>query len=219
MTITKQRLGVCGVMMGLCVALPQVSAAASYENVFVTPTDPEAYTVVDEPYLMRAYHGVLNGFPHTYKLVLESAQDVTFTLVLPRHLSEPVFSLLMVKQQGQDVEEIWRQSSAGMSWEKDYVAKTGDTYLVGETYTELLLPGTYYVEVSNGDNEGAYVMRFGFDPVPYNRGYGDALHEVAATKDFFGKTILSAWWSPYYYVPTFLLLLAWWLWGVYRRRG
>jgi len=197
---------------------PQTAAAASYENIFVTPTDPDAYTTIDEPFLLRAYHGTLEGFPHTYRLVLESTQDVTFTFVLPTHQKQqPNFSVLVVTQATSGVTELWRESSTEMAFTRDYVARTGDTYLVGDTFTRTLDPGTYYIEVSNGDNEGKYVMRFGFDPVPYNLGYGAALRDALATKHFFGTSSIRALMSPFYYIPGFLLLLCWYLWRRYRK--
>lgn len=217
MTIAKTQWSALVILM-LCVGAlwwPQ-RVAAQYESVFVTPTDPDAYTLVDEPYLMRSYHGTLDGFPQGYTLSLESRQDITFTLTLPKHGDTPrQFSLLVVQQATSGVTEVFRENTKEMTWTTDFVARTGDTYWVSDTFTRELAPGTYYIEVSNGDNEGAYALRFGFDPPPYSLGYRHALKAVWETKQFFNKPFILVLQSPYYYVPILLLLAAWLLW---RRR-
>jgi hypothetical protein len=203
-------------MVGLCLwSLPGVARASAV--VMVTPPEVDSYTTIDEPALKRSYFGTLTGFPHTYRFTLTEQTEVTFQIAEP-DIFQPAGapSVIVVHEVERGVEEVARLSASEVGKEAETVYATGDTYRLGERFTELLQPGAYLVEVSNGDNEGKYVLHFGSEAVDDGLGYVGTLKQVYAIKRFFDKPAIMVLQSPYYYVPTMLLLVAglWW----YRRR-
>lgn len=215
--MTNAKLLIFLLCFGALCAVAPAEAAASYGSVFVTPPDSDSQTTVDDPYLKNAFFGQLTGYPHTYRINLDTAQLVTFTIAEP--VSEPQVgnaAILVVKEEERGVSEVARLWPTDAAWEEEFVIRTGDTYRVGGTFREELSPGSYLIEVSNGDNLGRYVLRFGEEPRPDQLGFFGTLKEVRDTKRFLGKPFYTVLASPYYYVPTLLLLLVGVLW--YRRR-
>ncbi len=195
--------------------LPQLALA--YNVVMVTPPDVDSYTTIDAPELERAYYGDLLGFPQTYRIVLASSSEVTFQIAEPdiEQMYGPV-SVIVVREVERGVEEVARLDANAIGEVTERVHSTGDSYRLGERFTETLEPGTYLIEVSNGDNLGKYVIRFGTEPLPESLGYIGTLKQIYAIKQFFGKPAVAVLQSPYYYVPTILLMVLLFVW--YRRR-
>ncbi len=193
------------------------SAVSAYSVVMVTPPEVDSYTTVDEPAALRAYYGVLKGFPHTYRFTLDAATEVTFQIAEPA-IMQPAGSpsVIVVREVERGVEEVARLNASEVGKETETVYATGDTYRLGERFTQTLETGTYLVEVSNGDNDGKYVLRMGTLPVEDGLGYFGTLKQIHTIKQFFNKPSLLVMQSPYYYVPGLLLIAigGWW----YRRR-
>lgn len=202
--------------LSIFLVFPGISLAAS--PVFVTPTDADALTTIDEPALERTYYGTLAGFPHGYKLVLPTSQTITFEIREPASggaLQNMSGIVVSVEERG--VTEIARLHARDAAWEPMFDYTTGDRYRVGGVFTKELQPGTYLVEISNGDNDGRYALSIGDVPNPRSAGYFGTLREIYRTKQFLGKPFFMVLTSPYYYIPSLLLLLiGWWY---YRRRS
>lgn len=221
MMINKLRLTVLRFMQAACVGLvllllPQLASA--YDVVMVTPPDVDAYTTIDEPQYERAYYGILSGFPQTYRIVLASSTEITFQIAEP-DIEQPVgpVSVIVVREVERGVEEVARLDANAIGEVTEQVRSTGDSYRLGERFTQTLEPGAYLIEVSNGDNLGKYVIRFGTEPLPERLGYLGTLKQIYAIKQFFGKPGIMVLQSPYYYVPTILLIVLTLMW--YRRRS
>ena len=198
------------VLWSLCL-LPNTVLAS--DKVFVTPPQVDAYTYIDEPQLLMAYYGELDDFPHTYVITLSEATFITGQLLEPNSdNARQNISGLLVREAERGVEEVARFPANSSDWEKQFVFTTGDSYLLGPAYTGTLEPGVYYLEVSNADNLGKYVFQIGTEANPERIGYFGKLKEVYTIKKFLGKPVVMVLQSPYYFVPTLILLasLFWW---------
>ncbi len=203
-----------GILLGLLLVPGFVFAST---NVFVTPPEVDAYTYVDDPTRFRQYYGELANFPHTYVLTLTEPTEVVVQIMEPA--SDEAYQNtngLIVREVERGVEDVARLYTSDTNWEKIYVFKTGDSYRLGPAYRDTLPAGTYYVEVSNGDNAGKYVLQLGTNEYPNALGYVGTLKEIATLKAFLGKPAIAVLQSPYYFVPVFLLLSVVTYW--YRRR-
>jgi hypothetical protein len=196
-------------------AVPGITLA--YDSVFVTPPEVDSYEFIDDPLRLRSYYGELKDFPHTYVITLAEQTDIAIQILEPKsHVALQNMNGLIVREVERGVEDIARLYSSPTGWAPKYVAATGDTYRLGPAYSGTLEPGTYYIEVSNGDNAGKYVFQIGTVKSAERTGYFGKLKEIYLIKKFLGKPAVLVLQSPYYYVPTLILLGIALFW--YRRR-
>lgn len=166
--------------------------------------------IVENVLNSKAYYGELDNFPHTYELEIKEATAFRVQILEPDiEESENIHNLIVVKKKKRGgVDEVVRLNYKEADWEvfKDKIG--GDKYRDGGSYESELEAGSYIVEVSTNRNKGKYVLVFGRLEGVSGQGYFKRLHSIYEVKKFFGKSSISVFQSPFYYVPSILLLLA-----------
>lgn len=196
---------------------PVLAAAAS--PTFVTPTDSDAYTQIDEPTIQHAYYGELHDFPHSYKVITDKPLVLSLEILEPNiKRAHQNMNGIIVREVERGVEEVARLQAHSAEWETSFDAKTGDSYRHGGSFNQEIPPGTYYIEVSNGDNAGNYVLQVGTEVDPQEVGLLSTMKDIYKIKRFFGKPFFMVLQSPYYYVPALLIAFLTFVWYQRRRK-
>ncbi len=191
----------------------------AYDPVFLTPPAVDSVITVDDPVTLRAYYGTLLDFPHTFRFTLDEPQVLRLQIMEPdSRQANQVMSGIIVREVERGVAEVARLSSSDATWEDFYDMKTGDAYRLGGNYKATLEPGAYLFEVSNGDNVGKYVLVMGVTPDPRGPGFFETLKEIYQVKRFLDKPFFMVLASPYYYVPSIILLVLAGVWYERHRR-
>lgn len=214
---TRFRLAVTAVFAALFFISAPVAAA--HVPVLIREASPSAAVLIDDPELSTAFYGTLTGFPHTYEI--RSSEP----FLLHVEVREPDVSdardnvsgiIVMERPEGGRVEEVARLSSPA-PWPSEFEFWGGDRYRVGPTFEREVRSGTYRIEVSTPDNDGArYVLVVGTRE-ELTLGYGELLGRIGDVKAFFGKSRIALVESPFAYVPV-LIALSVLIFFVVRRR-
>lgn len=193
----------------------------AYVPTFVSPEHVDDHPAAEEIGKQYNFFGELAGFPHTFLIPVKyDDTEVSITVLSPQNAKNPAnLSGILVQKEQRGVSEVARLHYRDFQWES-VMDRTGrDRYLAGGRFTGTLNKGEYLFEVSNGDNRGRYVVLIlqGEAEPQSRRGYFSVLRDVAQIKSFLGKSPLHALESPYYLVPTLLILsFVGWYW--YRSR-
>lgn len=164
------------------------------------------------------FFGTLERFPHTYVVVTDETQSVSLSVVVPASAESDIRpGVLIVRQALRGVEEVARLKADLDSWSTWYDWITNDTYLRGPTFTGMLEPGSYLIEVQTPDNQGSYALQIGTGVPIETAGYFGTLRALPAIKRWHGKSPWRSVESPMVYIPLVGLVLigvgVWW----YRR--
>lgn len=175
---------------------------------FTAPAAVDDYVEVSASGVPYTFYSTLQNFPHTYQVPLTESAVLRVQVMVPR--IEGVLadrSIIVLRQEKRGVSEVARMHYAAAPWEQLRDRSTGDTYETGEVFEEELTPGTYLIEVSTGENVGPYALQVqaGESVAHERRGYIRTLTDVARIKQFFQKSPLAVFQSPFYYLPTLLL--------------
>lgn len=198
---------------------PEVASA--YRAEFPAPERYEDTIIVEEPEIQRSYFGILDNFPHTYRLTAEEPFILSVALYEPDDREVALDkSLIIVKdEKRQGVSLVARLAAGEASWEP-YIDRIGnDHYRSGGIWSGELPEGTYLVEVSTPDNRGKYMLSVGTERPWGIRAYVGAIADLFLVKRFLGQSYLSVLLSPLVYAPlgvVFLMGISWWYW---RRHG
>lgn len=190
--------------------LPTTSLA--YNPIVAEPAAVyEPISIEGDVFVEHNLLGDLEGAPDLY----EFSSDVAFTFqaqLKQKAGGEYPFALILVRQNDTDdgVIEIARQGARLEDWTTEHYLSLGMALSEAPVLERELTPGTYRLEVSTPDNEGAYMLVTGEETV--RSGWWAKFTAVFITQMHFGVFPLLAVLSPYVAIPVLLLLtLALWL--------
>jgi len=156
--------------------------------------------IVEKPEISKAYYGKLDGRPAWYKIQNEKEFNLYLNILAP-DLNDAQTDFRVEVTKDNSVVFVLE----GGEWERFFEEFAGDSYLRGPELEKIVEAGTYYVTVSNPDNQGRYCLAVGkaesFPPA-----------EIAKTifvlprikKDFFDKSPFTAFFNL---VGLFLLII------------
>lgn len=193
------RLLVVGLLVGV-----SATVVAYQADQFVPPAPYEIMVIDTNPQTERTLLGSLEGFPDMYEV--QSAEAFTLTLQLAAVPTEsvPQFSGLIIRVLDEGIEEVGRFRSVDTEWELQGNPATGLTEAVGPRYEAELPAGTYRIEVSTPSNQGKYLLTLGTED---SAGYFTSVRSVAATYDFYDRSALAMFRSPYIHYPVGIVVL------------
>lgn len=186
------------------------------EAEIVQPESPADSIVIDAA-VDTWYFGVLEDDPHEFMLYLDKPLEAKFEVYVPRtNTATQTHAAIIVKQATRGVTEVARLSAADASWESFFDFSMGARYQRGGSYSGMLEPGIYTIEVHSPDNHGPYALRFGDSGSLSGLGYFEKLRELYAVGQLQGRPVIAMLYSPYLYVPLLLVVaVGVWFW---RRR-
>jgi len=192
--------------------VPVLPEFASYDD---------AKTIVS-PDISRAYYGELTSFPHRYEFVIEENNRDLFVEVLVPDIEAAANNIdaIIVKQHDAGyVDEVARLSAKDATWESFYEWFGGDSYRRGPGFEKTVEPGKYILEVFNANNVGKYVLVVGKKEDFSEVSIFETQQRIYEVKRFYGKSPLAVLQSPFYYVPTsVIILIALILWYRHRKQ-
>lgn len=208
-------------LLALVVLVP--SLADAHWPIVRESVSQHAVETVRDPAWSRAYYGVLEGHPHTYEFTVAATSTIFIQTLLPDVPDDTVFTkpsglLVEVLASGR-VAEIIRLTPGEANWESEFEPFGGDRYLQGPLFRDELAPGIYRFEVSTPDNMTKYVLAIGDEERWSGTNPLTLLGRIYQVKQFYGKPWYAVWQSPFYYVPTIILLgiLGFWYYRRQRR--
>lgn len=144
--------------------------------------------IIENPGLMQAFYGNLNGQPDFYQI----RSDVPFELCLG--ISVPASkglggSLPSVQVTDSSGNQILTLNGTTGTW-TPFIGEFKDSYLDGPESTQNVSAGTYNIKVFNGNNQGKYLLLVGNEEVINAE---DLLQDIANApilkEQFFGKPV------------------------------
>lgn len=182
-------------------------AEAHVPNLVEIPGQSDVY-LIEDPILSQAFYGVLDDFPHTYKIQKSEPFTLSLQILQPDISSSnnnvSAIVVKLPKERGR-VEEIIRLEAKDATWETFYEPFGGDMYRRGSSFTQDLEAGSYIVEVHTPDNREKYVLVVG-SKEEMSIGYFETLKRLVAVKKFFDKSPVRIVESPYAYIPLLAIL-------------
>lgn len=207
-----------GFLLTIFFCLPVVSVYAHQPN-FPEPSSPDDYINVVEPLVSKAYYAELKDFPHTYRLKITEPTFFYTEILVPDFVTEKNRTGILVREEDRGVSEVARINPKDATWESFYEVFGGDTYLQGPKYETTLEPGNYIFEISTPNNLGKYVLVIGQEEEFSPGGFIKSLKDIYRVKVFMNKPFYMVFQSPFYYVPTLvLILLAISFWFYHKRK-
>lgn len=185
--------------LGAAAHVPVLSLFISYED---------AKTIIS-PDISRAYYGELTSFPHRYEFAIDESNVDLFVEVLVPDIEEAENNIdaIIVKQHAAGyVDEVARLYAKDAMWESFFEWFGGDSYRRGPGFAQTVEPGNYILEVYNANNTGKYVLVVGKKEDFSEVSFFETLKRIYGVKQFYGKSPLAVLQSPFYYVPTIIVL-------------
>ncbi len=171
-----------------------------------------AETRVSNPQVYRAYYGELTGSPHVFTFNVPSDGYTVKAVVLAPDTEDVSTDIVAEMISDKNPGESFARVDGGMiEWQRFFDTSGRDSYLAGPVLENTVTTGSYRIQVSSPDNQGAYVLVFegedGFLLGQVISRFG-ALPTIKS--EFFGKSALEAYTTPLLLWPvvTTLLLLA-----------
>lgn len=115
--------------------------------------------IISNPDVSQAFYGRLKGEADYYQFDLKSKQDFYFHTLVPdvpgvtKDISAELFSVDGIPLVTLDAQD--------SSWPAYYEEFANDNYFAGPEKTINFEPGSYIIKISNGINEGKYVLVVG----------------------------------------------------------
>lgn len=185
-----------------------LSFVSAHQLKFPTPTGPDDYIYIEEPLVSKAFYGELDNFPHTYRLEITEPTLFFTELLVPEFVTEQNRFAILVREEKRGVTEMIRLNPKDASWETFFERYGGDSYRRGPSYETTLEPGNYIFEVSTPENLGKYILVVGKEEKMSEDGFFSSLKDIYQVKVFMEKPFFLVLQSPFYYVPTIILILS-----------
>ena len=119
--------------------------------------------VVEEPEISWAFYGILEGYPHYYKVVSEEPFDLYVNILVPD--LDPEGKLITNHDMSFQIlkESVLLFTAEGLAveWHRFYEEYGRDYYYKGPEFEQKMGSGTYYVKVFNNNNSGKYSLAIG----------------------------------------------------------
>jgi len=145
--------------------------------------------VVENPEISQAFYAELNGKPDYYKISSDKPFKLYINLLIP---AAPGFSGEFVSAEviGTNNKTILLLNGTNSAWKTFFEEFGGDYYLMGPEATTKLPAGTYYVKVSNTNNQGKYSMAIGdIESFPIDESLNALITIPQLKEKFFGKPV------------------------------
>lgn len=115
--------------------------------------------IISNPDISQAFYGRLKGSPEYYRFDLKDKQSFYFHTLVPdvAGITKDV-SANLLSADGTSIVELEPSESSWPAYHEEFA---GDDYFAGPEKTINLEPGAYTIKVSNGINEGKYVLVVG----------------------------------------------------------
>jgi hypothetical protein len=176
-------------------------------------------TTVENPEVSQAFYGELKDSVHTFRIVAKEPFDLYVNVLVPdvngarKDMSAEIYTgknLPGMVQEGDGKMQLKREiailDGRKSEWSKFYEPFAGDNFLKGPEFKSSkdgealkgvhMDPGTYFVRVSNDDDEGKYVLAIG---TKEEFSAGEIANTVKLVPkintEFFGKSPLLAFWN------------------------
>lgn len=193
------RLLVVGLLVG-----GSATAVAYQAEQFVPPAPYDVLVIDTAPQTERTLLGSLEGFPDMYEIQSTEAFTLTLQLAAVPTETTPQFSGLVIRVLDEGIEEVGRLRGSDAEWETVTNPATGLPEAVGPRYEEEVPAGTYRIEVSTPSNQGKYLLTLGVDDAA---GYFTSVRSVATTYNFYDRSAIAMFRSPYIHYPVGILVL------------
>jgi hypothetical protein len=163
---------------------------------------------IDDPEAYRAYYGKLEGQPDVYRIQAAEPFRLSVVILTPDvDGARTDFSARIVDTAAPD-EPFASVDGTTSEWVAFFDTSGRDDYLAGPLFQAGAPAGSYEIEVSNADNQGAYVLLLGEESA---FSFGEILHRYSALpaikSDFFGKPAYQAFLAPLLLWPVLALLI------------
>lgn len=192
----------------LLVFVSSVSLVFAYAPNMIGVIPQNEVHIIDDPIQSQSFYGVLDNFPHTYKIVRNEPFTLSLSILQPHiDTSNNNVSAIVVKlpaERGR-VEEVTRLRASLASWDTFYDPVGGDRYRQGPEFEGILEAGSYIIEVHTPENLEKYVLKVGTEDEE-SIGYFKTLLRLIEVKKFFDKSPLRIVESPYIYVPLIIFI-------------
>ncbi len=205
-------------LIGLILTLPTITLAYRAE-VAEPQAEYSAIKIEDDTYIERTYLGDLEGVPDMYTFTTDVAISIRLTVAQRAGKDAVPFGIIIVRQNDGDggVTEVLRQNQPLSEWAKDYSSFFGFSRLESSVIEKEILPGTYNIEISTPDNEGAYLLTLGEEPV--RTGYFKTVLAILKTQLHLGFIPLRIFLTPFLFIPIGIGLCAGGIWYYYYRKS
>ena len=183
------RYYICGGLGMVWLLVPGQVAAGVIFNTLEEPYD--IYELPADVPTGYSLYGELVGYPDTYQFTLTATTSIMTRLyAVDQTVAGPLFSSILVADEGnRGVREVSRMTARSLVWSEYQDPMTKMRYQRSDEQTVVVGPGTYRLEVSTPDNEGAY--RFDVVGERLERpGYWSRLTQIRAVQAFHGY----GWW-------------------------
>ena len=173
------------------------------------PSTREAPIVINQPDVSQAFYGELNKKSDFYRINLTDAKDLYFNILIPdlAHLNFVSFSekgVAKAKLSSAPVVKITNNTNKeeivfggdNTFTEKFYEEFGGDNYWKGPEIKRNFPKGDYTIEVSSQSTRGRYVLAVGdIEAFPAGEAWNAIKSMPDLKKNFFEKSVLSAYWN------------------------
>lgn len=192
--------------------LSGASVSYAFSPVIQTPEQPYQAIEIDALETSHWWLGSLDGFPDLYEFTISEPTSLTLQLSQVGVGETVPFQLLVVRQNDTNggVTEVLRQTIPIEEWQSTSMLALGVSLANMPVLTESLEPGTYRVEVSAPNNDGAYMLYAGSTLVS---SWFISLSDLFIVHSHFETSLFRIFLSVYTLLPLFIVLSAGiWYW-------
>lgn len=159
--------------------------------------------VIHNPEIAQTFYGELNGKEDFYKITSNHNFDLYFNILAPDIPDSLTDFSVDVYGENKTIS----LDGSHFDWEKYSEKLTGNNYLKGPSYDEILPKGEYLIQVSNPDNQGKYVLVVGKnDPFSLQEAI-NTIHLMPKIKTFFQKSPITAYFNQIGLVLFIILMI------------
>ena len=144
--------------------------------------------IIENPGLMQAFYGNLNGKPDYYQITSDVPFELCLGITVPasKGLGGSLPSVQVTDSSGKPV---FTLNGTTGTW-NPFIGEFKDSYLDGPEITQNVSAGTYNIQVFNGNNEGKYLLLVGNKEVLNAEDYlQDIVNAPILKEQFFGKPV------------------------------
>jgi hypothetical protein len=144
--------------------------------------------LIENPELMQAFYGNLNGKPDFYQISSDDPFELCLGITVPasKGLGGLLPSVIVTDTSGNLV---FTLNGTTGTW-KPFIGEFKDSYLDGPEVTRNVSAGTYNIVVFNGNNDGKYLLLVGNKEILNADDYlQDIVNAPILKEQFFGKPV------------------------------
>ena len=149
--------------------------------------------IIEEPEISKAFYGELKGGPDYYLIKSDRAFALYINILAPDISGARAdFQVEVLDDSGSVLVALHQMAE----WASFFEPYAGDQYFSGPKFTKDLGSGAYYIKVFNQDSSGKYALAVGaVESFPLEEIVKTLIILPRLKRDFFGKSIFSAYWN------------------------